>query len=508
MTPQELKVSILQLAVQGKLVEQRPEEGTGEELYQQIQKEKQLLIANGVFKKDKPLADITDEDIPFDIPDTWKWVRLDDVVKKSIRRGKSPTYSPKSGTLVFAQKCNTKAGYIDLNIALYLDESKLDKYHDEEFMQDYDIVINSTGNGTLGRVGVYRDVDNPRHLPIVPDSHVTVIRTIQSISVEYVYYVLKYYQPYMEKIGTGSTNQTELSANIVRALLFPLPSLAEQKRIVAKIEELLPLIERYEQAWSRLEGFNKRFPVDMQKSILYMAIQGKLVEQRPEEGTGEELYQQIQAEKQRLIKAGTIKKEKPLPEIAEDEIPFEIPNNWKWTRLGEISQFQGGYAYKSTSYVPNSNNQVIRLGNVKQNQLLLEAKPAYIPESIAEVTESYLIKKDDLLVTMTGTRRKKDYLFVARIQEGDVCGKKLFINQRVGCFRCVSGIDPAYLQIVFQEESIRSIIFEKETGTANQGNLGSEDMKKYVYVPLPPLAEQKRIVAKLEEILPLCERLK
>ena len=111
-------------------------------------------------------------------------------------------------------------------------------------------------------------------------------------------------------------------------------------------------------------------------------------------------------------------------------------------------------------------------------------------------------------MTMTGTRRKKDYLFVARIQESDLAEKKLFINQRVGCFRCFSGIDPAYLQLVLQEESIRSIIFEKETGTANQGNLGSEDMKMYIYVPLPPFAEQKRIVAKLEEILPLCERLK
>lgn len=119
-----------------------------------------------------------------------------------------------------------------------------------------------------------------------------------------------------------------------------------------------------------------------------------------------------------------------------------------------------------------------------------------------------MIKKDDLLVTMTGTRRKKDYLYVSRVQDSDLIGKKLFINQRVGCFRAFQDIDPAYLQIVLQGEAIRDIIFEKETGTANQGNLGSEDMKMYIYVPLPPLAEQKRIVAKLEEILPLCDRLK
>lgn len=124
-------------------------------------------------------------------------------------------------------------------------------------------------------------------------------------------------------------------------LLVPLPPLAEQERIIAKIEELLPLVDRYEQAWSRLEAFNRRFPLDMQKSLLQWAIQGKLVEQRPDEGTAEELYQQIQTEKQRLAKGGKIKKEKPLPEIAEDEVPFEIPESWKWMRLRDIVEALG-----------------------------------------------------------------------------------------------------------------------------------------------------------------------
>ena len=134
-------------------------------------------------------------------------------------------------------------------------------------------------------------------------------------------------------MGEGGA-QPNISKEKIVSSLLPLPPLAEQKRIVAKIEELLPYIDRYEKAWSKLEDFNKRFPGDMQKSVLQMAIQGKLVEQRPEEGTGEELCRQIQAEKQSLIKAGKIKKEKPLPEISEDEIPFDIPESWKWVRLG------------------------------------------------------------------------------------------------------------------------------------------------------------------------------
>lgn len=242
--PDDMKKSILQKAIQGKLVEQRPEEGTGEKLYQQIQAEKQKLIKEGKLKKEKPLPEITEGEIPFEIPENWKWARLNDIVIKTIKRGKSPTYIAKSNTLVFAQKCNTKAGRIDLSLAQYLDESKLGKYPAEEFMHDGDIVINSTGNGTLGRVGIYTNNDNPDGLPIVPDSHVTVIRVNKDIDRLFIFYGLKYYQPFMEKLGSGSTNQTELSASIIQKMLFPIPPLAEQKRIVARIEEILPLCDK------------------------------------------------------------------------------------------------------------------------------------------------------------------------------------------------------------------------------------------------------------------------
>ena len=221
--PEDMKKALLQHAIQGKLVEQRPEEGTGEGLFAQIQTEKQRLIQAGKIKKEKPLPEIAEDEVPFEIPESWKWARVDDIVVKTIKRGKSPTYTAKSNILVFAQKCNTKAGNIDLSLAQYLDETKIGKYPEEEFMLDNDIVLNSTGNGTLGRVGIYHYSDNPNGYLVVPDSHVTVIRASNYISVKFVFYCLKYYQPRMEKLGSGSTNQTELSAEIVKALLFPLP---------------------------------------------------------------------------------------------------------------------------------------------------------------------------------------------------------------------------------------------------------------------------------------------
>ena len=495
MTPQELKNSIFQQAIQGKLVEQRPEEGTAEELFARIQEEKQRLIAEKKIKKEKPLPEITEEEKPFEIPESWMWCRLDDIVIKTIKRGKSPTYAAKSGTLVFAQKCNTKAGYIDLSLAQYLDETKLDKYPKEEFMVNNDIVLNSTGNGTLGRVGIYHDSDNPNGYPVVPDSHVTIIRANSLISVNFLFYSLKYYQPSMEKLGSGSTNQTELSAGVVKALLFPLPPLAEQKRIVAKIEELLPYIDRYEQAWSKLEQFNSRFPEDMKKSLLQYAIQGKLVEQRPGEGTAEKLFAQIQEEKQQLIAEKKIKKEKPLPEITEDEKPFDIPESWKWVRWGDLSQsIQYGYNAPAQE---SGRIKMVRISDIQNGRVLWDSVPYC--EIKEDDISTYLLDANDILFARTGGTVGKSYLVKEVPEEAIYAG--YLIRTRYSSLLC-----PEYLKY-FMESQLYWEQLRNGTIATAQPNCNGKTLSKMV-LPLPPLAEQKRIVEKLEQLLPLCERLK
>ena len=493
MTPQELKNSILQLAIQGKLMEQRPEEGTAEELFTRIQHEKERLIAEKKIKKEKPLPEITEDEKPFDIPESWIWCRLDDIVVKTIKRGKSPTYTPKSNVLVFAQKCNTKAGYIDLSLAQYLDETKLSKYPEEEFMLDCDIVLNSTGNGTLGRVGIYHNSDNPSNHPVVPDSHVTIIRANTLVSVDFVFYSLKYYQPYMEKLGSGSTNQTELSAGVVKTLLFPLPPIAEQKRIVAKIEELLPYIDCYEQAWSKLEQFNSRFPEDMKKSLLHYAIQGKLVEQRPEEGTAEELFAEIQQEKQRLIAEKKIKKEKPLPEITEDEKPFDIPESWEWIRVGNCGSWgSGATPSRTNSEYYGGIIPWLKTGDL--NDGIITEIPECITELALEKTSVRLNPVGSVLMAMYG----------ATIGKLGILGIEATTNQ--ACCACIpyEGIYNKYL-FYFLMASRAAFVKMGEGGA--QPNISKEKIVNSL-IPLPPLAEQKRIVEKLEQLLPLCERLK
>ena len=177
------------------------------------------------------------DEVPFEIPESWEWARLKDLTIKEIKRGKSPKYADDGSVYVFAQKCNVKLGGIDVSLAKFLDMRIFDKYPVEEYMADGDIIINSTGNGTLGRIGIFRDSDRINDFVIVPDSHVTIIRIGNQMIKDYLFFALKYHQPYLEKLGEGSTNQTELRPSTVTELLIPVPPIGEQKRIVAKLLE-------------------------------------------------------------------------------------------------------------------------------------------------------------------------------------------------------------------------------------------------------------------------------
>ena len=463
MTPQELKNSILQRAFTGKLTYQDKNE--------YVEKSK---IDD---RKNKNI-----KEFEFDLPNNWVLSTIEGVSKtistKKYQIKQTEVLSDGEFPVISQSNKFITGYYNDLNkvyknkesVVIFGDHTTVAKYI------DFDFVVGADG--------------------------VKIFEPNTVVDAKYLYYVLSYITIGLDKLGRYSRHY-----KFIKDEAIPIPPLVEQKRIVEKIEELMPLVDEYEENWQKLEEFNQRFPEDMKKSLLQEAIKGKLVEQRKEEGTGTELFDKIQKEKKELIKEGKIKNQKPLPEITEDEIPFEIPETWKWVRLGEIIDFQNGYAFKSTSYVSKSKNQVIRLGNVKQSQLLTDVKPVYISDDLVKNVENYKIKQNDILVTMTGTRRKKDYFFVVLITKDDVLDKKLFLNQRVGCFRLSKLIDRKYILKVLQSNPIRDIIFEKETGTANQGNLGSEDMKMYTFIPLPPLAEQKRIVDRLEELLPLCDKL-
>ena len=482
MTPQELKASILQMAIQGKLVEQRPEEGTGEKLYQQIQTEKQALIKSGKIKKEKSLPEIMEDEIPFDIPENWMWVRVAQIValnpKNDLDDNVETSFIPmpcimdgfrNQHTFEIKKWKEIKKGFThfaegDIGVA------KITPCFQNRKSVVFQNLINGYGAGT---------------------TELSVVRTINdTVLREFLLWFFKteYFIANGVKSFTGTAGQQRIHKDYLATCPIPLPPLAEQKRIVAKIEELLPYIDRYEQAWSRLEDFNKRFPVDMQKSILQMAIQGKLVPQRPEEGTGEELFQQIQAEKQALIKAGTIKKEKPLPEISEDEIPFDIPESWKWARVLDIAYLNSGNQYQE-----NANGS-----------LYVKVADMNLPDNQTEIktsTRRAAIPFKDLIPVNSIIFPKRGGA-IATNKKRMVCQEPIGVDSNTMAMTLFSAEMLPYISKWFASVDLGQLA----TGTSVP-QINNKDIYPLL-ISLPPLAEQKRIVAKLEEILPLCERLK
>ena len=231
-------------------------------------------------------------------------------------------------------------------------------------------------------------------------------------------------------------------------------------------------------------------PQELKASILQLAIQGKLVPQISEEGTGEELFLQIQEEKQLLIKAGTIKKEKPLPKITEDEIVFDIPENWKWIRLSDVGQLKNGYSFKSTEYT-STGIQVVRISDLGEDAILSN-DAVYYP--LKDDLSPYIIENNSFLICMTGSIGKLAWVRDRVLR---------YLNQRVGMFVPSSICCSAYLWYFLHAAHVINGWIRAKTST--NGNIKTSDITELV-VPFPPLAEQERIVAKLEQILPQIDR--
>ena len=477
MTPEQLKASILQYAIQGKLVEQRAEEGTAEELYQQIQAEKQRLIQEKKIKKEKPLAEISEDEIPFDIPESWKWARLSSVIELQSGQDMTPDKynADHVGIPYITGASNITNG--DVLINRWTECGKA-------FAYKGDILF--TCKGTVGTMAVLQE----------PKVHIArqimAIHPIGSISVYYIQIVLDTLVSSLK--AAAKSIIPGIAREDILTSLISLPPLAEQMRIGAKIEKLLPLVDRYAASYRKLEQFNVKFPEDMKKSILQYAIQGKLVEQRPEEGTGEELHQQIQAEKQRLIAEKKINKEKSLAEFTEDEIPFDIPESWKWVRLSDIIDVRDG-THDSPKYVPmgiplvtskNLSNGTIDYGNVK-----------YITQEDADkINARSMVDDDDILFAMIGSIGNP----VLVKKDREFCIKNMALFKKFAD----TDISMQYMYWFFFYAQYK---LKKEASGGVQSFISLSRFREYL-VPLPPYEEQIRIANRIEQILPLCERLK
>ena len=485
MTPQELKNSILQLAIQGKLVEQRPEEGTGEDLFNNLKRYHTGL---------KPCKDeLNYSSMDLDIPDNWKMAELNQLFDFVDYRGKTPNKISKGVFLITAS--NIKQGYMDYTRKEYISPEEFEERKSRGVTQKGDLLF--TTEAPMGNAALC-DLDvcscGQRIITFQPYEERTVSPKL------FMYFILSpIFQSQLLDNCTGTTAKG-IKADKLKHFMIPLPPLAEQIRIVEKIEELLPLIDRYEKAWSRLEEFNKRFPGDMQKSILQMAIQGKLVEQRPKEGTGEELYQQIQAEKQALIKVGKIKKDRRTDALGtpqDEEIPFDIPESWEWVYLGSILNKLTDGTHRTPKY-STSGVKFVSVKDMSSGVLSLDNTKFITKLEHEELFTRCDPVKGDMLLSKVGTTG------VPAIVDTDE-PFSLFVSVALLKYshNCINKF---FLYYLLKSPLVQLQAADNTRGVGNKNWV--LDAIANTIVVLPPLAEQKRIVARLEELLPLCEKLK
>ena len=448
-----------------------------------------------------------EDEIPFDVPNNWEWCRLQTICAKEIKRGKAPKYEEKSSVIVFAQKCNTKSGFIDISKAKFLAQNTLKKYADEDFLYYNDIIINSTGTGTLGRVGIYKKEDDIYNIKIVPDSHITTVRTIPSeINAQYIYYFLKFNQLYFENSGVGSTNQKELKPEVISTFLIAIPPLNEQNAIIDKVNMVNKHLSNLDNEKEQL----KELISSTKSKILDLSIRGKLVPQDPNDEPASVLLERIRAEKEELIKQGKIKRDKKESVIFKGDdnsyylrssdnnsydvaMIFNLPKNWEWCLLGDIFNVSSSKRvlkneWKSSGVPFYRAREIVKLSinGTVDNDLFIS------PEHYENLRKNYGVPNaGDLMVTGVGTIGK-----VYIVKENDVFYYK---DASVLCFENIyKAINPKFAKLMLDSSLIQNQIHSKTYGNTVD-TITISTAKNYLCV-LPPLAEQKRIVDEIEKI--------
>lgn len=518
MTAQQLKNSILQMAVQGKLVPQDPGDEPASVLLRRIKAEKQELIKAGKIKKDKKsseifrgathnlpyafceqigkeIRDISDE-IPFEIPESWEWVRLSSICTKLVDGDHNPPKGEKSTTQYYMLS-STNINHntlVELNKVRYLNKEIFEKENSRTKVSVGDVFFTSVGS--LGRSCVFQGGHN-----ICFQRSVTVISTLI-----YNYY-LKYFfdNPFFQdkivREATG-TAQKGFYLNQLSECIIPLPPLSEQHRIVAKIEQLLPFIEKYEQAETQLTALNTSFPEMLKKSILQESVQGKLVPQNPFDEPASVLLERIRAKKQELIKQGKIKKDKHESAIiTRDKIPYEIPDSWVWCKLSDLAILENGD--RSSKYPVEADYVEIGIPffgakDIDGDMMSFQNVRFISQQKYDELGNGKLVDGDIICLLRGSVGKTAKFEANEQFDTGFICAQMLII-------RLLDKSLFGYISSYFKSPDYTNYVESKVTGTAVR-QMPAKEMGNLL-IPLPPLAEQHRIVAKIEEIMPMIERL-
>jgi type I restriction enzyme S subunit len=521
---ESLNKIILDLAIRGKLVEQNPEDEPASELLKRIKEEKERLIKEKVIKKEKELLKIEEDEIPFEIPESWEWVRLGEI--GIWGSGATPSRSKleyyQNGDIPWLKTGELNDSYI------YNSEEKITKLALEKtslrLCKAKDVLIAMYG-ATIGKLGILE-------IEATTNQACCACTVYQGIYYKFLFYFLMARRESFKSQGAGGA-QPNISKEKIINSLFTLPSLAEQKRIVEKVERLQGLIKNLKEVYllneeSRL-NLKKSLLAEIEKSnsdkellknlelvfsnfdkvirskedikdirnlILSLAIKGKLVEQNSEDEPASELLTRIKEEKERLIKEKVIKKEKELPKIEKDEIPFEIPKSWEWVRLGEILNLLTDGAHKTPKYVENG-VPFLSVKNMSNGKLNFDDVKYITQEEHIELSKRCNVEYGDLLLTKVGTTGIP--VIVDTYREFNIFVSVALLKFNKNC------IDVKFLRLLLQSPFVYNQSQENTKGVGNK-NWVLKDISNTKII-LPPLAEQQRIVERVEKLMSICDML-
>lgn len=526
----KLRELILELAVRGKLVPQDTSDEPASELLTRIRAEKARLVAEGKIKKDKPLAAITEEEKPFELPQSWNWVRLGQVAEANTGYAfKSAEYT-NEGTFVLRVTNINPDSSLDLSDAKYIDPDVANSVYRNFLLSDGDILLVMVG-GSLGKLGVVEK----NCLPAVLNQNMWKMTRFGDIEKQFFMFGLR--QINTSQIEITNSTHGHLAQGEYLSKLFPLPPIEEQHRIVTKVDELMALCDQLETRhskaadaheklvshllgtltqsqnaqdfsanWQRIAAhfdtlFTTESSIDaLKKTLLQMAVMGKLVPQDAKEEPASELLKRIQAEKSRLIAEGKSKKDKPLALITEDEKSFSSPKGWNWVRLNEllIKIGAGSTPLGGKQVYVNAGVPFLRSQNVWDQGLRLD-DVAFIESETHQKMSGTHVFAGDLLFNITGASIGRCAIVPNNFEIGNV-------SQHVTIIRPASKEISRFLHLVLTSKHVQQTVMDVQVGVSREG-LSIGKLGQFV-IPIPPLSEQHRIITKVDELIALCDQLK
>ena len=516
MTAEDLRKSILQQAIQGKLVPQDPNDEPASVLLERIREEKARLVKEKKIKKDKnesiiyrgednshyeKFADGTvkciDDEIPFDIPESWCWERWGNL-SQSIQYGYNAPALNK-GDIRMVRISDIQNGDVLWETVPFcnIKENEINTY----LLNKNDILFARTG-GTVGKSFLVKETP----YPAIYAGYLIRTRYSDMLSAKYMKYFMESNLYWLQlKDGTIATAQPNCNGKTLGKMILPLPPLSEQNRIVSRIEELMAAIDKFEQSKIELDKLESELQPQLKKSILQYAIQGKLVAQNPTDEPASELLKRINEEKEQLIKAGKIKRDKNNSIIfkgddnkyfekkgnevvcIDDEIPFEIPDSWEWVRMGDVGNWGAGSTPNRANHEYYNNGEILWLKTGELNDDIVYDTIEKITQKAFNECSLRLNRVGDVLIAMYG----------ATIGKIAIVGKELTTNQ--ACCGC-SPYSGLYNRYLFYYLMANKSTFIKQGEGGAQPNISRDKLVKFL-IPLPPLQEQKRIVVALDNVL-------